>query len=288
MRNRDRWIIYLIIFLSVFIPLVGGLRLPPAPLTAATESFSIINKLEHKSGKIAFVAMDYGPSNYAENGPQAEVVLEHLMRRRIPFMLMTQIPQGEGFLESVPRTVVERLKKEYPNEEWTYGVDWINIGFRTGPALFMQALAKSDDVSRYIKKDARGNDLGSLPMMNGVKTIKDVDLLVQLTGYVGTFDLYVQFFQRSGYAPTFIHGCTSITIPEAYIYRDSGQLKGILEGVSGAAWYSELMQRAYPDRKEDSSRAVNTALGISQLAIVCMIAVGNLPILIRTLFRRKR
>jgi len=288
MRNRDRWIIYLIIFLSVFIPLVGGLRLPPAPLTAATESFSIINELEHKSGKIAFVAMDYGPSNYAENGPQAEVVLEHLMRRRIPFMLMTQIPQGEGFLESVPRTVVERLKKEYPNEEWTYGVDWINIGFRSGPALFMQALAKSDDVARYIKKDARGNDLGSLPMMNGVKTIKDVDLLVQLTGYVGTFDLYVQFFQRSGYAPTFIHGCTSITIPEAYIYRDSGQLKGILEGVSGAAWYSELMQRAYPDRKEDSSRAVNTALGISQLAIVCMIAVGNLPILIRTLFRRKR
>jgi hypothetical protein len=288
MRNRDRWIIYLIIFLSVFIPLVGGLRLPPAPLTAATESFSIINELEHKSGKIAFIAMDYGPSNYAENGPQAEVVLEHLMRRRIPFMLMTQIPQGEGFLESVPRTVVERLKKEYPNEEWTYGVDWINIGFRTGPALFMQALAKSDDVARYIKKDARGNDLGSLPMMNGVKTIKDVDLLVQLTGYVGTFDLYVQFFQRSGYAPTFIHGCTSITIPEAYIYRDSGQLKGILEGVSGAAWYSELMQRAYPDRKEDSSRAVNTALGISQLAIVCMIAVGNLPILIRTLFRRKR
>jgi hypothetical protein len=286
MRNRDRWIIYLIIFLSVFIPLVGGLRLPPAPLTAATESFSIINELEHKSGKIAFLAMDYGPSNYAENGPQAEVVLEHLMRRRIPVMLMTQIPQGEGFLESVPRTVAERLKKENPNEEWTYGVDWINIGFRTGPALFIQALGKSDDIARYIKKDARGNDLVSLPMMNGVKTIKDVDLLVQLTGYVGTFDLYVQFFQRSGYTPTFIHGCTSITIPEAYIYRDSGQLKGILEGVSGAAWYSELMQRNYPNRKEDSSRAVNTALGISQLAIVCMIAVGNLPILIRTLFRR--
>jgi preprotein translocase subunit Sss1 len=285
MRNRDRWIIYLIIFLSVFIPLVGGLRLPPAPLTAATESFSIIEKLEHRPGKIAFVAMDYGPSNYAENGPQAEVALEHLMRRRIPIVLMTQISQGEGFLESVPRTVVERLEKEYPNQKWTYGVDWITIGFRTGPALFIQALAKSEDISRFIKKDARGNDLASLPMMKEVKTIKDVDLLVQLTGYLGTFDTYVQFFQRNGYAPTFIHGCTSITIPEAYIYRDSGQLKGILEGVSGAAWYSELLQRSYPERKEDSSRAVNTALGISQLAIVGMIAVGNLPILMRFLLR---
>lgn len=285
MRNRDRWIIYLIIFLSVFIPLVGGLRLPPAPLTAATESFSIIEKLEHRPGKVAFVAMDYGPSNYAENGPQAEVALEHLMRRRIPIVLMTQISQGEGFLESVPRTVVERLEKEYPNQKWTYGVDWITIGFRTGPALFIQALAKSEDISRFIKKDARGNDLASLPMMKEVKTIKDVDLLVQLTGYLGTFDTYVQFFQRNGYAPTFIHGCTSITIPEAYIYRDSGQLKGILEGVSGAAWYSELLQRSYPERKEDSSRAVNTALGISQLAIVGMIAVGNLPILMRFLLR---
>lgn len=264
---------------------MGGLRLPPAPLTAATESFSIIEKLEHRPGKIAFVAMDYGPSNYAENGPQAEVALEHLMRRRIPIVLMTQISQGEGFLESVPRTVVERLEKEYPNQKWTYGVDWITIGFRTGPALFIQALAKSEDISRFIKKDARGNDLASLPMMKEVKTIKDVDLLVQLTGYLGTFDTYVQFFQRNGYAPTFIHGCTSITIPEAYIYRDSGQLKGILEGVSGAAWYSELLQRSYPERKEDSSRAVNTALGISQLAIVGMIAVGNLPILMRFLLR---
>jgi hypothetical protein len=123
--------------------------------------------------------------------------------------------------------------------------------------------------------------------MKGVSKISDVDLLVQLTGYVGTFDLYIQFFQRPGYLPTFIHGCTSITIPEAYIYRDSGQLNGILEGVSGAAWYSELMQKRFPDRAEDSSRAINTALGVSQLVIVALIVVGNLPLLM-ALFKGRR
>lgn len=287
MAKGDRRIVYVIIFLAIFLPLVGGVRLPAAPLTAATESFEIIDKLEPRPGRIAVVAMDYGPSNYAENGPQAEVLLEHLMRRRVPFVVMTQISQGEGFLESVPQAVADRLAKEYPGQKWTYGVDWANIGFRTGLALFIQALAKSDDISRFIGKDARGTDFASLPLMKNVATIADIDLLIQLTGYVGTFDLYVQFFQRAGYTPTFIHGCTSITIPEAYIYRDSGQLKGLLEGVSGAAWYSELLQKKYPERQEDSSRAVNTALGISQLAIVLLIALGNLPLLMRVL-RGKR
>lgn len=287
MAKGDRRIIYLVIFLAILLPLVGGVRLPAAPLRAATESFEIIDTLTPQPGTIALVAMDYGPSNYAENGPQAEVLIEHLMRRRIPFLVMTQISQGEGFLDSVPQAVAARLAKEQPSQRWIYGVDWANIGFRTGFSLFIQALAKSNDIARFIGKDARGTDVAKLPLMANVTTIANVHPLIQLTGYTGTFDLYVQFFQRAGYTPIFIHGCTSITIPEAYIYRDSGQLKGLLEGVSGAAWYSELLQKKYPERQEDSSRAVNTALGISQLAIVLLIALGNLSLLMRV-FRGKQ
>jgi hypothetical protein len=286
--NRGRRIVYLVIFLAVLLPLVGGIRLPAAPLKAATESFHLVESLQKKQGRIALVAMDYGPSNYAENGPQAEVVIEHLMRRRIPFVVMTQISQGEGFLEAVPESVASRLMRENPTERWTYGEDWANIGFRTGLALFIQALAKSNNIATYISKDARGNDLSKLPLMAGVSTISDIDLLIQLTGYIGTFDTYVQFFRRNGIAPTFIHGCTSITIPEAYIYRDSGQLKGILEGVSGAAWYSELLEKTYPNREEDSSQAINTALGISQLAIVLLIFMGNIPLILRAISGRIR
>jgi hypothetical protein len=286
MRNIDQRIIYVLIFVSVVLPLRAGLRLPAARLSAADEAFAIVESLKPRQGTFAFVAFDFGPSSNAENGPQAEVILEHLMRRRIPVLLMTQYAQGEGFLESIPAANAGKLKKENPGERWEYGRDWVSIGYRTGPTLFIQALAKSEDIVSYIGKDARGTELRSIPMMDGVKTIKDAVALVQLTGLMGTFDTYVQFFQRADYVPTFIHGCTSITIPEAYIYRDSGQLKGLLEGVSGAAWYSELMRKQFPQREDDSSRAINTALGFSQLTILALVLLGNLPRLVNTLRRR--
>ena len=93
---------------------------------------------------------------------------------------------------------------------------------------------------------------------------------------VGVFDSYVQFFQTESYVPLFGHGCTSITIPEAYIYLDSGQLKGLLEGLAGAAWYSQLLAQNFPNRIPDSALTINTALGVAHLVIIFFILFGNI------------
>ena len=125
-------------------------------------------------------------------------------------------------------------------------------------------------------KDAQGNSLRNVPAFAGVHTIRQIKLLVEVTGLIGALDLYIQFFQAGGYQPVFVHGCTSITIPATAIYLDSGQLRGVLEGIAGAAWYAELLQRAHPARVQDASRAMNTALGIAHLVIILLIAAGNL------------
>ncbi len=77
------------------------------------------------------------------------------------------------------------------------------------------------------------------------------------------------------YIPPIFHGCTSITIPEAYNFLDSGQLKGLYEGLAGAAWYSELLERKYPDRLPDMAGLMNTALGIGHLLIIALVILGN-------------
>jgi hypothetical protein len=271
----DRRIIYLLVFLSVIVPLAGKFALKPVALSSADRLHGLIETLEPRPGKIALLALDFGPSTRAENEPQAEVILEHLMRRRIPVAIFSLLPLSQIFLKTVPERVAQRLMKEIPGERWEYGKDWVNLGFKPGTSLFLQAFAKSDDLPTFLAKDAHGTELAHLPLFNGVRSIRDVLFLAEFTGSVGVLDSYIQFFQRTDYVPPLGHGCTSITIPEAYIFLDSGQLKGLLEGVSGAAAYSQILRDRFPERGPDNALLINTALGVSQLLIILLVIVGN-------------
>jgi len=275
----DRRTIYFLLLLGLCIPLWLRYSLPPARMQSAQRLFEVIERLEVKPGEIAFVALDLGPSTKAENGPQAEVVIEHLMRRRVPIALFSIYYQAEPFLESIPTGVAARLMQEKPGEIWEYGKDWVNLGYRPGADSLIQGIPKSKNLAELFAEDVRGNRLSNLPIFKEVRTLEQIRLLAQFTGLYGVLDSYLQFFQKSGYRPVFVHGCTSITIPEAFIYLDSGQLQGLLEGIAGAAWYSELLKKRFPGRATDSSLVMNTALGIAHLIIILLIAAGNLPAL---------
>jgi hypothetical protein len=284
----DRRIIYLLVFMALAVPLAWGYRVTPARLVGAEKLYAAVESVERKAGSIALVAMDFGPSLVAENGAQTEVVLEHLFRRRIPTVVFSLVDQAEPFLRAIPERIAARLEAEYPGERWTYGVDWVNIGYRVGGFLFIQGLPKATDLMATLGKDVRGNAVSDLPIAQGVKGFESVALLGQFSGLVGLFDIYIQFFQTKEHRPVFTHGCTSITIPEAFIYLDSGQLTGLLEGIAGAAWYSELLQRAYPARVPDRSAAINTGLGVAHLIIIAFILLGNVGVVMGRFGRRRR
>ena len=276
MHSLERQLIYLLVLVVVSLPIYFRQSMRPATMKSASTLFDIINDLEKQEDAIALLALDFGPNTKAENEPQAEVIIEHLLRKRIPFALFTLYAPGEGFLKSIPERVVERLMREDPQSRYEYGTDWVNLGYRPGNALFIQSVAKSKDLRVELEKDIFGTPLKNIPLFRDIKTIRQVSFLGQFTGLVGVFDTYVQFFQQEGFIPTFGHGCTSITIPEAYIYLDSGQLNGLLEGIAGAAWYSKLLKDTYPKRPNDKALVTNTALGVAHLMIIFLIIVGNL------------
>lgn len=276
---RSSRIIYFIMFLAIGIPIIFKIGLPPARMPKAEKFFEIVNSIPSEKG-VAFLAFDYGPGTNAENRPQSEVILEHLMRRRIPVVIFSLTPISEPFLQAVPEAIMKRLNDE-TGESWEYGKDVVNVGYRPGGGLFIQTLAKSDNIPEFLGKDVKGQILTSLPIMSRLKTIKDISFLGEFTGLVGAFQNYVQYFQSGGYVPIFGHGCTSITIPEAYIYLDSGQLQGLLEGLAGAAWYSELLRRNFTKRAADQALISNTALGLGQLTLLGLIAAGNILALLK-------
>ena len=279
-RLDRRWI-YLLVFLALSVPILTQYTVEPARMDDAERFFEVVEGIEAKPGQYAFVAMDFGPSTKGENQPQAKAVVEHLMRKRIPVIVFSLYYLAEPFLKSVPQEVARQLEREHPGETWEYGRDWLNLGYRPGAGVLIQAIPKSENLAELFEKDTRGNRIADLPAFSGLRTLRQIVFLAEFTGLVGVFDNYVQYFTSKDYTPAFGHGSTSITIPEAFIYLDSGQIQGLLGGLAGAAWYSEMLRQRYPERPVDESLMLNTGLGVAQLVVIAFIVLGNLAGLLR-------
>ena len=80
------------------------------------------------------------------------------------------------------------------------------------------------------------------------------------------------------------HGCTAITIPEAYEYMEAGQITGLFEGIAGAAAYNELLERDRDPTDPPASpvaRIHMTSQMIAHILILIFVALGNIGIFMR-------
>lgn len=283
-KDRARIIIYVLVLLSLAGPLLFKVTLPPVRMPAAEKFFNAIDSVDPQSPGFALVALEWAAGTLAESGSQSDVLIEHLMLRRVKFAVFTLVAQAEPLLTSVPEKIAARVKS-YAGYEPQYGVDWINLGYRPGAALAVRGLADAKDLAEHFKRDVYGNSLRDSRFFNGVKTIKDLKGVFQISSMQGLLEYYIQFLQKDGVRPLYLHGCTSISVPQAYIYLDSGQMSGLLEGISGAAWYDKLMQDRYPARPVSNAQLINTGLGAAQLVVLFLILVGNI---VGVLGRRSR
>jgi hypothetical protein len=281
-----RRIVYLLMILAVAVPVLFGLSQPPSRLVSAERMYDVVENVKVQPGEVAMVWFDFGPSSIAENEPQATVLLEHLFRRRIPVIVISQYQQAESFLRRIPEEVAARLERENPGQSWRYGEAWVNAGYKPGSAIFIQALVNSPDVSKFLGRDVSGMPIASYPSFASIGGVERIKLVGEITSLIGVFDTIIQFFQKSGYRPTIVHGCTSITIPEAYIFLDSGQLQGLLEGIAGAAWYSEVLKKNFPGSDNTRLLVTNTALSMAHLMIILLIVAGNVAPYVGRLLRR--
>jgi hypothetical protein len=246
--------------------------------------YDVVEQVKVEPGEVAMIWLDFGPNTVAENEPQTQVLVEHLFRRRIPVVLLSQYQQAERFLTKIPNEVAKRLEAEMPGQQWRYGEAWVNAGFRPGGAIFIQSMVNAADVSKFLGRDVNGMPISYYPTFSAIGGVERVKIVGEITGLIGVFDNIIQFFQKNGYRPTIVHGCTSITIPEAYIFLDSGQLKGLLEGIAGAAWYSVVLKEHFPRSENKELLVTNTALSAAHIVLILLIVLGNLV----PLFARRR
>lgn len=282
--HLDRRVVYFAVMLSLLFPILFGKSMKSAEFKSGRMFYDAIENLEVRDDRLVLVAMDWGPATKAENEPQTEIAIEHLMKRRIKFAVMTGDPQATPFLLNLPEKIAQRLH-ERTGETWEYGKDWVNLGYRPGRDILIQQLPKAPDLHRLLKVDARNTPLSQVPCMQNILTFSQIPMLVEITGVVGGLSVWLQFFQTDTHRPSVIHGCTSITIPEAYIFLDSGQLEGLLEGMAGCAYYAELV--GYTLAKPHKVMTNMTALSLAHFVIIAFIIVGNVGMFIKARHQKR-
>ena len=129
----DRRIVYLLVMLSLLIPILLNKSLKMVELKSARLFYDAVEKLEPRDDQIVLIAMDWSAATRAENEPQTEAVVEHLLRRKVHFALLSTDPMSTPFLINLPEKVAARLK-ERTGQTCEYGKDWVNLGYRPGQA----------------------------------------------------------------------------------------------------------------------------------------------------------
>ena len=279
--SLDRRIIFLIVGLSVLIPLLKPewIDLPIRPTPESQIVFDEINKLN--AGDKMLLSFEYSPSTKPEIHPMAIAILKHLYAKNIQVYGFALWPDG-NFMST------EAFSEVSDDYDKKYGVDYVNLGYKPGGEAVIKGIAS--DIRTLYTVDLQGTSINDIPMMKDVVNIEDFDFVFSLSaGYPGSKE-WVQYACDPNNIPLST-GCTSIQVTDIMPYVENDQIRGILAGMPGAAEYESLveaeLQKMEISGKPGEASGMMAAQSIAHVVIVLFIIFGNISYFITRKKNRK-
>jgi len=254
--NLDRRLIYVFLIVGLLVPLIRPIGLPLVIDPMVRAAYGAIDALP--DGSLVVFACNVNPGTEAENWPSAVAMGSHLIAKKCKIIVLTLYADGWMYADRFIREVATPLG-------YKYGQDIALLEFKAGVQNILAAFAK-DPVGAF-SKDYKGAALSSLPVMQGLKTIKDVKMyydIVQLESAKAA----VAMIEPTG-VPV-IAAATAVFAPELAPYAASGQIKGFVVGLAGSAAYESLINK--PGR----ATAGMDAQSIGHLVIGVCVILGNI------------
>jgi hypothetical protein len=261
--NLDRRWIFLVILVIALI--FYKLTIPmPIKITQQTQSF--YNEIEQlKPGDIVHITADYTLSVVPEIYPMHRAVVRRLLEKDVKIVACALWTEGVPLIDRAHNEISAELEKE--GKRKTYGEDYVNLGYKSGNDVVMTRLGTS--FADTFPLDARGNPVAQIPLMKKIKNFDSIALMVNFSvGHPGIRE-WLQQVQRRYNVKT-LCGATGIMSPDLYSFYQSGQLKGLLAGLVGAAEYEILLNRPA------MANAGMTIQSFVHLTIILLIIVGNI------------
>jgi hypothetical protein len=227
----DRRILFILIGVCVTVPLLTGARMRMSVTAPVQGLYDAIDRLE--PGSYVWLAADYDPGSMPELLPMNIALVDHLMSKDVKIISASLWSPGAPLAQRVFETIGAKYGK-------IYGVDYVNLGFKEGREAVMLSVA--ENIRGAFPKDFFGTPVEQIPMLQGIRSLKDVEMIVAVSaGYPGVKEWIQQVGTR--FNVTIGGGVTAVTAPEMYPYIQSGQLVGLLSGMKGAGEYEQLVDR---------------------------------------------
>jgi hypothetical protein len=265
--HLDRRVIFVMIGLSVVIPLVLKLVFPVYPSKIVRDIFDKIESLP--PGSRVLLSLDYGPATAPENQPMASAIARHVLERGCKLYVMALWPTGPGQANLL---IDDVLRRDFPKK--VEGKDWVHLGYKAGNQGLINAILL--DMKAMYTTDANGQAIDSIPMMRDVRNLTDFDLIYGVgSGFPGVKE-WVQFAGDRGNIPI-AGGVTAVEAPLLYPYYPQ-QLLGLMGGLQGAAEYEAALVRKYPRFRGAGETAVRLMgpQAVAHTVIILFIIVGNI------------
>jgi len=286
LQHFDRRWLFLAMGLAIIVPLIFPIGLPikPGPMTKA--AFNTVEDL--KAGDVVFLSLDLDPASTPELEPFYKSVVLQLKRKGVKMVFATTWYAAPPLIERWIRETVEEPiappgTKGYtgrPDRAYKKNVDYVYLGFREGKQAIITSLGA--DLRKTFDGVANdGTPLDQIPMMRGIKQLKDFKLLVLVSaGFPGAKE-YIQYVQTR-YDLHMIAACTAVSTTDLTPYYQTGQLEGLVGGLAAAAEYEVLVG------KKGAATAGADVLNVGHGVVILAILLGNLIYFLGRARQRKR
>jgi hypothetical protein len=172
---------------------------------------------------------------------------------------VTLTPEGVGMAQDAFGAVA----KEFPRE---YGRDYAFMGYKAGTSSFI--LNMGQDFQATLPKDSRGNDTKAMEVTKDIRSLRDFDYIVDVTGSSAA-EAWILFGQER-YKFKMATACTAVMAPDQFPFLQAGQINGLMGGLAGAAEYETLVGR------RDAATKNMQPQSVIHLVIILFILFGNL------------
>ena len=280
--NLDRRIIFLLIGLSVLIPLLNP-NLIDLPLGQDRNTKIVYDSISNlQEDDKVLLSFAYGASTKPEVHPMAVALLNHLFSKGIKVYIVSLWPESPIMAQQAISTV--KNSSLFNIED---GTDYVMFDYKVGGFVVIKGIA--DSFRDLYKQDSNGKSIDELKIMDGVYSVKDFDFVFDFSAGVPGNAEWVQYACDPKNVPL-SSGCTSIMVTDAIPYVESGQLRGILAGMPGAAEYEKMVYDYIVIEQENNNPNINTgasitrgkayarmsAQSVAHLLMVLFIVIGNI------------
>lgn len=218
------WLLLIIMFISYLVPL----GIPISIREPTRKVYDFVENLP-EDGKPLLLSLDYTAGGQPEIKPGMVAVLKHIIENNQKFIIL-----GIGTDESTAlmQALLDDVKV---TDVYTYGVDYVAIGYVPGGEITVSALAQ--DFMSVVEADAYGNDVSELELTKDITDYQDFLACIPFDS-AGVMSYWIRNW--TPYDIPFFAAFTAGSEPTYVAFYKSGDIEGYLAGLRGGAEYELL------------------------------------------------